>query len=518
MAESGGRERRRARRAGSATGPPDAAPADAERGGGVGGTERRRARRGGGAAEPLDAAPVDVERGDARRAREDCLASVVPEAPALRRERRDAHLLEKRTAAAVRMQAAFRARRARRAARARAERPRAATLAEFRSSLEPYVSAAIATTVAVQWDETFVHLLGAEQSRPGFSALNALGSSLYAAVLYLLLLNVQGLLNARLVNLIRQALQILVGWAWRGVVVAVDARITAHALDQPPAVQRAIRTGYMAGWSLAVAPAFTGLIVVLMRAGGPGAAKPTFAQRFFAQCAGLLLGASALMIGFSWHQTFVHASEGLTVGRSNLRALRLVAAAVRSALFLLVLGALKAKTPLAHASRVHRAPRPSESLRASFLEQSVFVGGKSLSFICAFSLFSIVRALAGLCADELGGWGEYAVYTGAFALLLAFASALAFLGPPRALCCARVGVLADAELLFYSTIAIQLGWATQSSYQLLVARTLEEQRRGVFVTALGASLMLTVWLLIAFTAVFGRVQRTREQERRLAQL
>jgi hypothetical protein len=134
-----------------------------------------------------------------------------------------------------------------------------------------------------------------------------------------------------------------------------------------------------------------------------------------------------------------------------------------------------------------------------------------------------MAALAALVADRENGWGSYIVYTVFVFFFLIMAAVLAQLGAPRPLLCAAANacarVLGNGELLYYSTVAIQLGWATQNSYKLLI-RNLEpdENSRDVIAWALGSTLMLVLWLLIIFMAAFGRVRRTRKQEQDMAQM
>lgn len=129
----------------------------------------------------------------------------------------------RRKAAAVRIKLMFRVRRARRAAWAKYHSPSAQSYEEFRSNLEPYVASASAKCIAIQWDETVLALLGSNANDLGYATLAAVWSSTYASLLALVLLYVQEpasrkppaepLLNARLANLLRMALQTLVGWA-----------------------------------------------------------------------------------------------------------------------------------------------------------------------------------------------------------------------------------------------------------------------------------------------------------------
>lgn len=56
---------------------------------------------------------------------------------------------------------------------------------------------------------------------------------------------------------------------------------------------------HYAAYSLLIGPLFVGIIVLLMQ--GSKTNDATFIKQF----SGLMLGASALMVGYSWHQTVV---------------------------------------------------------------------------------------------------------------------------------------------------------------------------------------------------------------------
>ncbi|KAG8461950.1 hypothetical protein KFE25_013969 [Diacronema lutheri] len=438
------------------------------------------------------------------------------ETPAVRKAKRDSNLLAKKTRAVLRLQAAFRGKRARREAAAKAKKPSASSFAEFRSNIEPYIATAFATCIAVQWDSTIERVVDGDPNKPGLSLVNAVGTTLYTSILYVALVCVHASLNKRLLNLIKQSLQILVGWMWKGVVVAVDDNIVNFSLSFEPGREKYIQAGYMFGWAIFIAPVFVGVIVLLMHPGRT-TARETFLKHF----SGLLLGASALMIGFSWFQAMEHLSIGFVFeSEGSSLSLRLLAAILRSAFLQVVLGVIKARTPLEHASKVHKGPKPTDTLGKSFYDSSIFVGGKTLSYICGFSWFSIVRALATLVKEDANGWGGYIVFTLFIFVFLAHAAVLAYLGAPRPLCCGPIKPLGNGELLFYSTIAIQLGWATQNSYNSLIA-ILEggsDERLDTIAWAIGAALMLTLWLLILFFALFGNIVRTRKQEQDMAQL
>ena len=497
------------------------------------------------------------------------------ETPAVRKAKRDSNLLAKKTRAVLRLQAAFRGKRARREAAAKAKKPSASSFAEFRSNIEPYIATAFATCIAVQWDSTIERVVDGDPNKPGLSLVNAVGTTLYTSILYVALVCVHASLNKRLLNLIKQSLQILVGWMWKGVVVAVDDNIVNFSLSFEPGREKYIQAGYMfgpcmrarapcycargvppharhravplaAGWAIFIAPVFVGVIVLLMHPGRT-TARETFLKHF----SGLLLGASALMIGFSWFQVGSHAPnmrarpclcaghvacslarvaarthasvlicacaralaglgarvrpiapqamEHLSIGfvfesEGSSLSLRLLAAILRSAFLQVVLGVIKARTPLEHASKVHKGPKPTDTLGKSFYDSSIFVGGKTLSYICGFSWFSIVRALATLVKEDANGWGGYIVFTLFIFVFLAHAAVLAYLGAPRPLCCGPIKPLGNGELLFYSTIAIQLGWATQNSYNSLIA-ILEggsDERLDTIAWAIGAALMLSL--------------------------
>lgn len=257
-----------------------------------------------------------------------------------------------------------------------------------------------------------------------------------------------------------------------------------------------------------------------------------------------------------------------------------MAALLRSVLLLLVLGALKARPPLRDSSLVHKGPRlsgdprkRSDSLAKSFSDSSIFVGGGSIVYTCAFSWFSVVRALANIAAaaaddddaPRAGGWAAYGVYTGAFCCFLGLSCVLALLccaaadrrpsrvkaragvlpggafadlracaspavagedrsatAEGRARPTARLGaarnVLASCELLFYSAVVKLLGLSTVSSYRALVDNLVPDpSERLELVLALGLTPIFIIVVLAAFTAVFGAVRRTRQEEDRLRQ-
>ncbi|KAJ1628779.1 hypothetical protein T492DRAFT_1015596, partial [Pavlovales sp. CCMP2436] len=79
--------------------------------------------------------------------------------------------------------------------------------------------------------------------------------------------------------------------------------------------------------------------------------------------------------------------------------------------------------------------------------------------------------------------------------------------------------LAQSELLYYSTVAIQLGWGVQNSYQTLIEKLEDrDSRQSIVAIALGACSMLILLLVIIFLLIFGGIRRTAKQERDLAQL
>jgi len=120
----------------------------------------------------------------------------------------------------TKLQAAVRAKKHRKLVEAK--KKAGPTGAEFKEALEPYITTAVATAIAVQWDDALTRIIATDENRESFALVNAVGTTMYAAVLYLVLMYVSEYFNRRLLNMIKQALQILVGWMWKGVVAAVD--------------------------------------------------------------------------------------------------------------------------------------------------------------------------------------------------------------------------------------------------------------------------------------------------------
>jgi hypothetical protein len=216
-----------------------------------------------------------------------------------------------------------------------------------------------------------------------------------------------------------------------------------------------------------------------------------------------------------------HLQEHVSLGAvdESVPLLAFVAAFVRAIILQLLLGAVRANSPFEHSTKVHKLPKPTDTLSGSFYDRSVFVGGKTISFIDGFSWFALVQAIARVAADDANGWGGYIVYTVFVFIFLGFASVLAVRGAGKAILCHPIKLLGNGELLYYSTVAIQLGWAVQNSYNTLINNAVQQDtRRQVIITSLGATMMLTLWLAIIFTAIFGRVRRFGRQEQDMSQL
>mmetsp|Transcript_23847 Transcript_23847/g.60347 ORF Transcript_23847/g.60347 Transcript_23847/m.60347 type:complete len:307 (-) Transcript_23847:103-1023(-) len=305
---------------------------------------------------------------------------------------------------------------------------------------------------------------------------------------------------------------------WKATVTSIDDYIANQALLFSRDTEIWIQFGYMAGWSIFIAPVFTGVIVLLMHPSRHGK------EGFWRQFSGLLLGAEALMVGYSWHQTISHLSLAIvTPSQANIPAgesALLMAAILRALSIQMVVGLLKAKTPLNNvAVKVYKGPKLEDTLSHSFWDCSLFVGAKTLSFVCAFSWWAIVQRLAKHSAIGADGWGAYIIYTIFAFVYLFIACALAGLGAPRAVCCGGMKWLAQSELLYYSTVAIQLGWGVQNSYQTLIEKLEDrDSRQSIVAIALGACSMLILLLVIIFLLIFGGIRRTAKQERDLAQL
>lgn len=183
--------------------------------------------------------------------------------------------------------------------------------------------------------------------------------------------------------------------------------------------------------------------------------------------------------------------------------------------------------PLANASKVAKPPKKDDTVVTSFVDRSRFVGNKSLIFVSAFAWWSIVEALANVATGDVCDaksicWGEYIVWTVFIGWYIGFAIFLAVRrgGSSRPVCVDKILCLANAELLYFATVAIQLGWAVKNSYQTLIENLAEESGSTIDIIywTIGGTLMLIFWLLVFFTAIFGRVQRTPEEDERTKQL
>mmetsp|Transcript_334 Transcript_334/g.824 ORF Transcript_334/g.824 Transcript_334/m.824 type:complete len:276 (-) Transcript_334:1131-1958(-) len=221
--------------------------------------------------------------------------------PAQRKAKRDANLLQKKIRAVTKLQAAVRAKKHRKLVEAK--KKAGPTGAEFKEALEPYITTAVATAIAVQWDDALTRIIATDENRESFALVNAVGTTMYAAVLYLVLMYVSEYFNRRLLNMIKQALQILVGWMWKGVVAAVDEDMRNLHLRELSGRDRlwagfGITTAFAIVW----APLFTFVCTAILHTTRTSP-KDSFVKHF----GGLMLGASALVIGYAWHLALVRA-------------------------------------------------------------------------------------------------------------------------------------------------------------------------------------------------------------------
>mmetsp|Transcript_334 Transcript_334/g.827 ORF Transcript_334/g.827 Transcript_334/m.827 type:complete len:132 (-) Transcript_334:314-709(-) len=125
--------------------------------------------------------------------------------------------------------------------------------------------------------------------------------------------------------------------------------------------------------------------------------------------------------------------------------------------------------------------------------------------------------------DSSDGWGPYIVYTVFTFFFLGFACVLAYRGSATAMCCTPMKMFAYAELLYFSTVAVQMGWAVKDSYNELIFQTVEQDentnnRLNIISWSIGGTLMLILWLSIFLVAVFGNVRRSSERENEVRQL
>jgi len=429
--------------------------------------------------------------------------------PVQRRAKRDDNLFRKKVVAATRLQATYRGKKARAAARRR-EGAAAVTCGEFASRLQPQLTTAVAIVVALQWDQAVVYQLAAgtfTDHAPGLVATNAVGTTLYVALLTLVIAAVRAGYNARALALIKLALQVLVGWMWRLVVETTDANIgELHLTHLSPANAMWTRFGIVAGFALVVAPLLTALLTAILH---PARMRPgtSFAKEF----ATLLLGAGALTIGFAWHLALVNFSlamveEGLASEptRDNFDGYSLAASVCRAVLVSVLAGLLKAYTPFAHAARVAKPPTQKETFASSFRERSIFTGAYALLWLVAFSWFAVVERLADLVALEEDGWGSYAVHT-AFALFfLLCALALAWRGSAVPKCCGAIKPFGATEVLLYAANPMLLGFGLFSSYTALVLRLATPSLGGIVFWSLGAALMVLMWIVILASFALSR--------------
>lgn len=495
--------------------------------------------------------------------------------PAQRKAKRDENLLKKKIAAATRLQAAFRGRKARKEEAKRREQA-GSSITDIRVGLEPYITTAIATCIAVQWDDTLSRRIEDDPDRESWALLNAVGTTIYAAIIYLPLMHVGENFNKRLLNLVKQSLQILVGWMWKSVVVAVDDDVgTVHLQHLPPRDAVWATSGIMTG-ALEASPGGQWerghVLTPSLRFASPQPLPSSSDRRSRAssrprstrcvRCPAIRFSNSSRACSWAraalwWdmrgielsyarsrpagpgpfpgpggrepgsgrrlttchapQERFVTAAAYDSVGE---RSVPLLLAIVRASAVTIMAGSIKAYSPLRDASKVPKPPKKDDTFGMSFRDRSRFVGSKALSFISAFAWWDIVLGMVtAVGTEEIDGWGPYVVYTVFIVVFFVFALILAWKGSSKALCCTGVKLLACGELILYTTVAIQLGWAVKNSYQELISQLAPDDGTvdAVYWT-LGATLMFIFWLLIFFMAVFGRIKKTREEEERTAQL
>jgi len=418
----------------------------------------------------------------------------------------------------TKLQAAVRAKKHRKLVEAK--KKAGPTGAEFKEALEPYITTAVATAIAVQWDDALTRIIATDENRESFALVNAVGTTMYAAVLYLVLMYVSEYFNRRLLNMIKQALQILVGWMWKGVVAAVDEDMRNLHLRELSGRDRlwagfGITTAFAIVW----APLFTFVCTAILHTTRTSP-KDSFVKHF----GGLMLGASALVIGYAWHLALLHFSTAVVYNELDvLPSVRLFAAIVRSAILTIIVGLIKAYSIFAEAAKVDKPPKPTDTFYQNFRDRSRFVGNKSLIFIVAFSWYNIIQSMDIAFEDSSDGWGPYIVYTVFTFFFLGFACVLAYRGSATAMCCTPMKMFAYAELLYFSTVAVQMGWAVKDSYNELIFQTVEQDentnnRLNIISWSIGGTLMLILWLSIFLVAVFGNVRRSSERENEVRQL
>jgi hypothetical protein len=151
-------------------------------------------------------------------------AQVVEElTPVMRRNKRNQNIARKEARAAARLQAVYRGKKAR---KTRTRKGHAATsVRECSGRLEPPLTMACALIVGLQWDQAVVYQIGDSIHTPGLVAANAGATTLYASILTLVLMTVHDGYNRRALALVKQALQVLVGYMWSSCIELADVNI-----------------------------------------------------------------------------------------------------------------------------------------------------------------------------------------------------------------------------------------------------------------------------------------------------
>jgi len=425
-----------------------------------------------------------------------------------RRAKRDANIFRKKVLAVTKMQAIYRGRQARKATLGKGVG--GGSCADFSGRLEPLLTMAIAITVALQWDLAIIYQIGEgvdTLNAPGMLFANACGTTLVAGLLTLALMFVHKGYNRRALQLVKQALQVLVGWMWKVLVQVTDENIGAVHLAQYSAANAMwIRFGIVAGVVIVFAPLLTLLLTAVLhtlREHPPD----TFAKHY---CT-LLLGAGTLVVGFAWHLCLVNFSlamvqESLATEQSQANSVdyAFAAAVCRTLVVTILVTLLTGYSSFRHASKIAKPPKKADTFGQAFRDNSLYMGANSLLWLLAFEYFAVIERMAAVNSAEVDQWGPYIIFT-VFAFVY-FVSALvvAWRGSSRPKCCTAIYALGVLEMLATSTVPILLGFTLFASYAALVLRLATAEVAGIVFWAVGVVILTSMVVLIFLSAACSR--------------
>jgi hypothetical protein len=187
--------------------------------------------------------------------------------------------------------------------------------------------------------------------------------------------------------------------------------------------------------------------------------------------------------------------------RDNYASYAFAAACSRAIFVTMCAGLVKSLRPFAHASRVAKPPKATDTAWVVFRDSSVFMGASALVWIMAFTWFSTIEALALLVEDDVNGWGAYIAYTTCAAVFLISVLVLAWRGSSAPKCCPGIKALGQIELLTFAAMPILLGLSLQTSYTTLVQILTTPEVSGIIFWSLGVFMLVLMWSVICFSAV-----------------